>query len=423
MLRFPPAFESAFQREYFRKSLRPVRLVLCLGTLLYGVCFVPFDYWFLPFEIFKTVTAIRLGTAVFLLGLFAFTFSARFEQWWQLTMAGAIVIVAASVALMTAVNPPDSAFAHVVAPAFLLYLMITFTVARLRFLYATVTGLILLGIYNAAMLWTGAIPLSLLFGNNMMLFSAVVLGMAAAYLLERYVRSDYLHVHMLEAEQKRSESLLLNILPRAIATRLKLKPGTIAESFPEVTILFADICGFTALAARRSPEETVELLNTVFSAFDRLAEAHDLEKIKTVGDAYMVVGGLPTPRADHAEAIATLALDMQTELAKLNQQTGEALALRIGIHTGAAVAGVIGTKKFSYDLWGDSVNTASRMQSHGLADHVQITEDTRWRLGDGFECQERGVIEVKGKGAIRTYFLLGRKRGRSPFAIQAARAT
>jgi class 3 adenylate cyclase len=214
---------------------------------------------------------------------------------------------------------------------------------------------------------------------------------------------------ILRAEQEKSERLLLNILPEPIARQLKEGRSSIANGFAEATILFADLVNFTQLSARKSPTQLVELLNEIFSAFDRLTEQHGLEKIKTIGDAYMVVGGLPIPRHDHAQAVAEMALDMQREVARLSREQGETFKIRIGINTGPVVAGVIGTKKFIYDLWGDAVNTASRMESQGVAGAIQVTESTYERLQDSYLFEERGVIQVKGKGEMTTYFLLSKK--------------
>lgn len=211
---------------------------------------------------------------------------------------------------------------------------------------------------------------------------------------------------LLELEQEKSERLLLNILPRPVAARLKEGPGVIAEHFAEVTVLFADLVGFTPLSARMDPEKLVELLNEVFSLFDELAEKHGLEKIKTIGDSYMAVGGLPVPRTDHAETVAEMALDIQQRLAEL---AGGGLQVRVGIHSGPVVAGVIGRRKFSYDLWGDTVNIASRMEAHGVSGGIQVTAATYARLKDEYEFAERGVIPVKGKGTMLTYMLVGRK--------------
>lgn len=221
---------------------------------------------------------------------------------------------------------------------------------------------------------------------------------------ERKIAQEALHY-----QQEQTEKLLLNILPKPIAEQLKLEPSTIADSFEEVSVLFADLVGFTEFSSRHSATELVEFLNVIFSEFDQLVEKHDLEKIKTIGDAYMVVAGLPTPRADHADAIAQMALDMQQALAKVNAKTGEDFSMRIGINSGSAVAGVIGLKKFSYDLWGDTVNTASRMESLGISGEIQVTAATYRRLRDKYLFEERGVISVKGKGEMVTYLLKGRK--------------
>jgi guanylate cyclase len=212
----------------------------------------------------------------------------------------------------------------------------------------------------------------------------------------------------LDAEHARSESLLLNVLPAPVAERLKRSEGVIADGFEGVTVLFADIVDFTPLSASLTPNEMVTLLNGLFTAFDRLVDRFGLEKIKTIGDAYMVAAGVPVPRADHAAAAADLALAMRVELAKLREEIGAPLDIRIGLDSGPAVAGVIGKRKFSYDLWGDTVNTASRMESHGLAGEIHVTERAWKLLRNTHRLRDRGVIEVKGKGPMRTYFLDGR---------------
>jgi class 3 adenylate cyclase len=213
----------------------------------------------------------------------------------------------------------------------------------------------------------------------------------------------------LAAERERSERLLLNILPRAIAERLKQDNHIIADQFPEATVLFADIVGFTQLSSQISATELVVLLNQMFSIFDQLTEQHGAEKIKTIGDAYMVVAGLPTPRSDHAQAIANLALDMQQAIARFNIEQSQAFSIRIGINTGPVVAGVIGLKRFIYDLWGDTVNIASRMESHGLAGGIQVSEATYECLKEQYLFEKRGRIQVKGKGEMLTYLLTGKQ--------------
>ncbi len=219
---------------------------------------------------------------------------------------------------------------------------------------------------------------------------------------------EHAYIRQLRAEREKSEQLLLNILPSLIAGRLKRGENPIVDNFPDVTVLFADLVGFTQLSAQIIASELIGSLNEIFTIFDELAEQHDLEKIKTIGDSYMVVGGLPTPRSDHAEAVARMALDMLKGIAKINSRKGQALSLRIGIHTGPVIAGVIGTRKFIYDLWGDTVNIASRMESHGLPDCIQVTETTQALLSGKFVFEKRGLIEVKGKGEMITYFLKDR---------------
>ena len=209
----------------------------------------------------------------------------------------------------------------------------------------------------------------------------------------------------IQTERGRSETLLLNVLPPSIAERLKGGEGVIADSFDQVSVLFSDVVGFTKLSAEISAAELVDMLNQVFSAFDNLTDRHGLEKIKTIGDAYMVVGGLPDPRPDHAEAVAEMAKDMYRELDRLNRENGTSLNIRIGINSGPVVAGVIGTKKFIYNLWGDTVNTAARMESHGVEGRIHMTELTQELLQDKYQFEDRGIIDVKGKGDMHTFLL------------------
>jgi adenylate cyclase len=241
---------------------------------------------------------------------------------------------------------------------------------------------------------------------KVLLFLAVLLAWFVAILVAKQFISA---LRALAAEQLKSERLLLNILPEPIAQRLKREENTIADSFAEVTVMFADLVGFTELATQTPAIELVEILNVIFSEFDQLADAHGLEKIKTIGDAYMVVGGLPQEKPNHAEAIAAMALDMQACISEFCKQTGKALSIRIGINTGPVIAGIIGTKKFIYDLWGDTVNVASRMESHGLPDSIQVTEATYERLKLEYLFEERGPIQIKGRGQMNCYLLKGKK--------------
>ena len=206
----------------------------------------------------------------------------------------------------------------------------------------------------------------------------------------------------------RSEGLLLNVLPKTIADRLKREPGIIAEAHDEVTVLFADVVDFTPLTERTEPARVVGLLDEVFSAFDGFAARNGVEKIKTIGDAYMVAAGLPEARPDHAEVMAEMALDMLDAIKRVCEPLGFDLAIRVGIDSGPVIAGVIGRHKFIYDLWGDTVNTASRMESHGLPGRVQVSEATYRRLSSRYAFEDRGEIEVKGKGRRHAWLLVGR---------------
>ena len=212
----------------------------------------------------------------------------------------------------------------------------------------------------------------------------------------------------LEREKVRSETLLLNILPQSIVNRLRNGETVIADSITEATILFCDLVGFTTLSQELAAERTIDVLSGIFSAFDRLAAEFGVEKIKTIGDAYMVAAGIPEAQADHADRIAALAPRMLDAVSAIADATTLKLQARVGIHSGPITAGVIGSHKFVYDVWGDTVNTASRMESQSLPGRIQISAATRAVLGDRFQLERRGIIEVKGKGMMETYFLSSR---------------
>ena len=236
--------------------------------------------------------------------------------------------------------------------------------------------------------------------NTVLLFTVMF------YALRQVTRAE----ETAEREHQRSESLLTNILPPRVADRLKDRPETtIADAYPEASVLFADMGGFTARASDTTPEELVRFLNGVYTRLDALVERHGLEKIKTTGDAYMVVSGVPEPLQDHAAALADLALDIREALAGLVDPKGRPVPVRMGIASGPVVAGVVGTRKFFYDVWGDAVNTASRMESTGEAGKIQIAPSFYELLAGRFELDKRGVIDVRGKGLMQTWFLVGRK--------------
>jgi guanylate cyclase len=262
-------------------------------------------------------------------------------------------------------------------------------------------------------------PTNQLTSQQILLF--YVLNIAAVsslvfILMYMFVRQRNALLALVRVEQAKSENLLLNILPKEIAAILKNEERTIADSFPGASILFADMVGFTPMTASMAPAEMLELLNEVFTFFDSLVDKYGVEKIRTIGDSYMVAAGVPKARPDHAQALANMALEMRAFVQTSPVCTSRQLNFRIGINSGPVVAGVIGRKKFIYDLWGDAVNTASRMESHGTPGCIQITGATYELVKDEFVCEPRGLIPVKGKGEMETWYLLdrGEKAGRRP---------
>ena len=231
----------------------------------------------------------------------------------------------------------------------------------------------------------------------------------AFVLLIRFISQKNEALRLLRQEQERSESLLLNVLPKEVAERLKGSNQIIADYYDSASILFADLAGFTPLTAELTPRQMVEVLNEIYSHFDSLVEELGVEKIRTIGDNYMVAAGLPRPRADHAQALARLALAMNDYLASRPAVGNRQLSFRIGINSGAVIAGVIGVRKFHYDVWGDSVNIASRMESQGTQGRIQVAWGTYELIKEEFICEPRGSIEIKGRGLMQTWFLKGRK--------------
>jgi guanylate cyclase len=256
-------------------------------------------------------------------------------------------------------------------------------------------------------------PLPGWFTSTMLALNIAVGGTIVFTLLAVFARQRRDALAALQLEQAKAENLLLNILPRPIADKLKAHAEPIADQFRAASILFADVVDFTPWSERLPPSDVVGYLDHLFSYFDGIAERYGLEKIKTIGDCYMVASGVPSPRPDHARALALMALDMLEAMASDFDMAHLGLDLRIGINSGPVVAGVIGRKRFLYDLWGDAVNTASRMESHGTPKRIQITRATYELLADEFDCEPRGKIAVKGKGEVETWYLVGRRANRA----------
>jgi class 3 adenylate cyclase len=413
-LRFlDPALERAFQSELGSESLARTRNGPLQASAL----------WFVVGLVVPMIAGVHLvlveaivGCGV-LVNLSGWALLARgtpsFNR--QQTVIGIVNGLAELCALALVLSGGGENFIRYGASGVMLAIAFGQLTVRLRFVTAVLTSSpTLLGYLVAAAmrLSPGAFAVSAV----LVIAMFVVVAMSSRA-LERSMRELFYQRRViaeqrlaLEREKEKSDRLLLNVLPRSIAGRLREEHAALAESFDTATVLFADIVGFTKLAARVPAAELVAMLNDLFSRFDDLAERHGLEKIKTIGDAYMVVGGVPERCDDHAARVAAMGLDMLAAVEEFARAANVTLALRVGIHTGQVVAGVIGKKKFAYDLWGDTVNTASRMESHGVEGKVHLTEATYERLrDDGFRLSARGAVEIKGKGEMRTWFLDGRK--------------
>jgi class 3 adenylate cyclase len=403
-MRFPPALEEAFQDEYYRKMLGVHRIAIWTAVIAY-VIFHLLDMGGEP-AVVARLALIRFGLFIpVLLLLFACSFLPFYKNIFDWMTSAGIVVAGLGVMLVQMVVDPKGF--PLFTTSIILVILSGYTLARLRFLYASLAGWTLLTVHVLISIFvTHGQSLTILMSAAFLVVTNVI-GMISAYYNEQYMRRDYIQRLMLDEERYRSENLLLNILPPPVAERLK-RGELVADSFEKVSVLFADIVDFTPWSSSRRPEEVLAKLNVVFSSFDDLAEKYGLEKIKTIGDAYMVVSGVPLPREDHVRVIAEMALDMRSALAKICTPDDEPFDIRIGIHCGPLVAGVVGNKKFIYDLWGDTVNIASRMESHGVPGKIQVSEAVYNCLRGEYEFEKRGLLAVKGRGEMTTYWLIGK---------------
>jgi class 3 adenylate cyclase len=392
------ALEADFRAEYARSAIRPARATTILIIALY-LGYVVLD---IRAGTLGTVWPLRLSVVAFFCLVLALTWSPLFQRIHSEILAVGGVVAALGILAMMVTVGVETAVAYY--PGIGIAMIGVFTLFRIRFPVAFAAALVMLISYELVRRG-GAYP----FENEWMaafyLVTCLLIGAFAGWNLERYARQGFLARRGLEIERERSERLLLNVLPAPIAERLKTDPAPIADRFPEASILFADIVGFTSLSSGMPPEELVSLLNALFTGFDRVADRHGLEKIKTIGDAYMAVCGVPVPLPDHLERIADAAVEMRDLAASGVRAGGRRLAVRIGIDTGPVVAGVIGERKFIYDLWGDPVTMASRMESHGVESGIQVTARAGERLRSRYSLTERGEIEIKGRGRMATYLL------------------
>jgi class 3 adenylate cyclase len=410
-LRFAdPAAEAAYAAEHARKAVRPVRILIAAIAAFVVLQFVLIST-LAPRGIIADASENFAFRAIIVVAscaiLYAITWLPMFLGRQQAVVACSFAALGAMAIVGTARMPAD----FLVTRGFinmLGFLLIVFSLTRLRFPQATALAWILTLAYVAYLAKLDVLESAALARHGVTLSLINIWGMLICYQMDVAARREFASMQLLAEERARSERLLLNILPAPIADRLKSSERAIAEHSDGVTVLFADLVGFTPLSARKTPEELVDLLNRVFTEFDALADVHGLEKIKTIGDAYMAVAGLPERRPDHAARAARMALAMRDAIERIAEDTGEDLPLRIGLHSGPVVAGVIGKRKFAYDMWGDTVNTASRMESHGISGEIHCSEETA-RLLDGFELQARDAMEIKGKGRMQTFLLLGSK--------------
>jgi class 3 adenylate cyclase len=416
-LRFPRDLEQAYREDYGIRAIRTARHFIAFGFVVYGL-FGILDYFAMPatHRIAWLLRALAEPLAI-LLFLASFSRSFQTRMYWLMnvwTLAMNLTILG----MISVAQPSELAFTFY--PIGLMLVMISGYVSSGHLWYASIQGWLAVGGY----LFVGIVFQKMLdysqtalqfFAINFFLVGMNLIGMMLVYGLERTNRLAFLQRLVIEDQRKEaeelraeSERLLLNVLPASIAERLK-HGEAVADHFNEASILFADIANFTPYSADKSPAEVVALLNQIFSAFDQLTDKYKLEKIKTIGDAYMLVSGLPTPRADHLESLVQMAIEMQTIMESFRHNGLCQFNLRIGINTGPVIAGIIGRKKFSYDLWGDTVNVASRMESFGVPGKIQVTQEVYDRLKDRYQFKKRGPLEVKGKGEMIVYLLKGSK--------------
>ena len=400
-LQFPSDLEKAYQEEHIAKTLLIHRIMIWTAIVAF-VLFHIFDQGMTDIVLQK-LTVIRFGVFIpLLLAMLAWSYHPFYKKVFNwMSSLGVILAGLCVMAVQMVVGP--SVFA-IFNTSLLLIIFSGYTLARLRFVFAVWTGWFLFAVYTiVAIFYARNDPLTIAMSSAFVVFANVI-GMISAYYTKQFLRRDFVQRLMLDEARERSDTLLYNILPISVADRLK-RGELVADSFSDASILFADIVDFTLWSANRKPQEVLNALNIIFSRFDALVDKYDLEKVKTVGDAYMIVSGVPSPRKDNVRVIAEMALSMQEVCAELRSQGELPFSIRVGIHCGPVVAGVIGNKKIIYDLWGDTVNVASRMESTGAPDRIQASDLVYEKIRNEYEFEKRGSIRVKGRGEMVTYWL------------------
>jgi len=409
-LRFSdPSLESAFRADQFRHNLGNIRFAFLAGIALWVSWGLLLRPYMLALSDQRIDALIRFGFFIPLLivGL-ALTFTRSFARAWEwISVAIAVATLLVWVFYVSRVLTLPAEYGYV---GVILITAFTYTLLRLQFvfvLWITVIGIAAYLPYALTARYIVDVSLVL---ATLYLVSFGTLGGLAAYRMERFTRQLFLRERQLGQERARSDGLLLNILPQAIVEQLKASPsGRVAQAFDQVSVVFADAVGSTEQAARCAPEEFAGSLDELFRTFDQIADRHRLEKIKTIGDAYMAVAGAPVPMRDHAEAAVAMALDILTEAGGIRWPSGDPIQVRVGVATGPAVAGVIGVRKFAYDLWGDTVNLANRLEEYGEPGHALVSESTASQLADRYHFAPTQIMDLKGKGPTPVRVLLGRR--------------
>ena len=396
------ALELEFRAAERNRNLGQARFVLWLALAI-EIAFAAIDPWVLPANGLTFILVRTVLLSLFLLLLLGLTYTPFFRTRWPLLMILAVHAMTLAAGLTNAVIEVPVLY----LPGFMLLVLASYLVVPLIFEYCIGTALTASLVYLALTAFTDVVDGQILGMLTAQLVAANAVGIAALHRTERLRRLDHLNARRLDDQRVRYHELLTSILPAPVAERLQ-RGETVVDEFADATVLFADIVGFTALAARYRPDQILALLNQLFASFDALTAEHGLEKIKTIGDSYMVAGGVSGDDAEHLPAMADLALAMQQAAGQILDPEGHPLRLRIGIHVGGLTAGVIGQRRFMYDLWGDTVNTASRMQTLGEPDRIQVSDEMRQRLDGRYQLAPRGEIAVKGKGNMSTWYLLGR---------------
>jgi class 3 adenylate cyclase len=403
------ALESAFRTDRFRHNIGNIRFAFLAGIALWVAWGLLLRPHILAVSDRNLDMVMRFGVFIPLLIVgFGLTFAPFFRRIWQ-----SMSVVIASLTLLAWVYyvshvltlPPEFGYVGVI-----LITAFTYTLLRLRFILVLLITAIGIAAYlpyafSARYITDVTRVLAMLY-----LISFGALGALAAYRLERFSRQVFLREREIDQERLRSDGLLLNILPQAVVDQLKASPGErIAQGFDQVSVLIADAVGSTEQGARSSPEAFAATLDELFRRFDQLADRHGLEKIKTIGDAYMAVAGAPVPMADHAGAAVAMALDMVAESVQVRWPSGDPIVVRVGVASGPAVAGVIGHRKFAYDLWGDTVNLASRLEEFGGPGRVLVSESTARQVAERYEFGPAQMMDLKGKGPTSVHVLVGRQ--------------